>query len=194
MNVVSVFAIDATDIENEITAFLLKHSYYREQNPTHQEEADEVNNAFARVLSKQNEYTSSQRKTERMRMFNLLYKNLRYGGEDAVDGYRIDIRQSLCFRILALLSPDQESYMYFLKYARFACEDMYHEVQYEQYILIDLEELLLTQIPYLNERTKSELPDDYNLYEEIFEYANENRENISDEFLSDLFMLQGLQK
>ncbi len=98
-----------------ITRFLPRNCRYRDGNPTHQEEADELNYFVERVFLHNWEYNNPVAVRPQLitRALELWYKNSTGTFEDATDVYRMIIRRSMCYMALAFLS-DEYSYGAFL--------------------------------------------------------------------------------
>lgn len=117
----SVFA--STDSLREGTLTLIKNILtLQDSNPAHIAESEEINVCFHQAL---NEYRISGHMNiedinyEKVsRIFELLYKNATDYLDDSVDIRRHELRQSLCFATISLLSDVDKKHV-FLSYAEF---------------------------------------------------------------------------
>ena len=90
---------------------LIRHCYFSDTNPTHQEAADRVNAFVRKVFERQ--YTDEDVPDLINQAFHLLFYNSRWEFDDTPDVERITVRRSMCFMALAFLS-DWQRYRAFL--------------------------------------------------------------------------------
>ncbi len=188
----------AQELDSEKTIkFLSKYFCYGETNYYYLDESNEIKDLFYCALKNIYAYTSEEKEALRLYAFSLLYNNSIIDYEDAVDEYRRNVKRSMSYMILAVLS-DEFRYEYFLQMAKKSIDSYIYYVDYnllyEQLILIDVLSVFLSEqvYGYNNYMELQKSVDDS--YKTPFEYAKENKEHLSDEFLSDLFKLKGLQK
>jgi hypothetical protein len=102
-----------------IINFLTKYCSYHDANPTHQEEADEVN-AFVKKIF-ENKYSADRIPNLITQSLQLFYDNSLGVFEDGTDVRRMVTRRSMCSMALAFLA-DEYRYPAFLA-------DAYHSVK-----------------------------------------------------------------
>ena len=132
-------------LRDTIIDILLKYSIIYEPNPVHERDNLEIYNLFATVLVNKNTYSPEQRENLRIETFKTLYAHARSWSEDIPDEIRINMRRKLIYMTLALLSPDQDKYDYFLKCAKKSLDGILitPEEFHQNYVLIRLQKILM---------------------------------------------------
>ena len=130
--------IDTSVKTSEIKTLIMNHIYYKDPNPTWQEDADKVNIFVKNILSK--EYKEAEKDKLRADAFELLYENTQCMFEDMVDVRRMAKRRAMCYLAIALLS-DNYRYAAFIEDARNNLSGLQYMDKYKA--LIDIVELLM---------------------------------------------------
>jgi hypothetical protein len=131
--------------KDRIIELLGKHSVIEEHNPVHAGGNSEIYHLFVTTLAARNAYSPERREELRMKAFTFLYANAGYGYEDTLDVVRISMRRKLIYMTMALLSPDEGRFYYFLNCAERSVDTIsfYPEQLHRDYVLIGLLKILM---------------------------------------------------
>jgi hypothetical protein len=164
-----------------IVSILKKHAPFKETNPVHQEEADEVNSIFMQAINGLNIQSEEDKSNLRTKALLMLYDNSVAIFEDATDVRRMATRRCLCFMTLSLLS-DEWRFLSFINDAINTVSDILPEEQYQRKALIHLLEILL-KYPFEN---KNEIERKYKCLHDFF---ISNRDYFDKNFADDFIQL-----
>jgi hypothetical protein len=155
-----------------ICNFLVKHCSYKDDNPTHQEDADEVNFFVREILWQQ--YTPEKIPDLITQALQLFYDNSIGTFEDAADVYRMSRRRSLCYMALTFLSDDCR-YPAFLEDARQTLSKLASDLNGKMLLMVDATAL------YKQLNSKYLPPENTDYYLSLYQDNLKNREkHISD--------------
>jgi Skp family chaperone for outer membrane proteins len=121
-----------------IINFLTKYCTYSDPNPTHQDEADEVNFFVKKVF--ENQYTSNDIPNLITQALQLFYDNSIGVFDDIPDVNRMIIRRSMCFMALAFLS-EEFHYPTFVEDARETLNKLPDYPEHEMLLMVNMIEL-----------------------------------------------------
>jgi len=171
---------------DNIVNLLQKYSVIDESNPIYICNNSEVYNLFVTVLINKNMYSPEQRETLRIETFRILYTNASYGYEDTLDEIRVNMRRKLLYMTLALLSPDEDKFYYFVNCAEVILDNLkeipfYFKRLNQDYVLLNLLKILML----MDSEYDKSIIIRYEL-NKLFEYIHANIE-FQDDFFDDLY-------
>jgi len=121
-----------------ITNFLIKYCSFEDCNPTHKEQADEVNIFVRKIFEKQ--YSSDHIPDLITQALQLFYDNSIGVFEDLTDVTRMTIRRSISYMALAFLS-DEYRYPAFLEDARGELNKLAPDLNGRMLLIVNIIEL-----------------------------------------------------
>lgn len=180
---VNLSAEDTNHIKEEQIIFLLKkHCPYNDPNPIWQEDADEVNVMFLRVIDGFKKYTERRKRNLRTKVFSLLYANSTAIFEDAVDVNRMATRRCLCFMTLAMLSHEYK-FGVFIEDAVNSISTI-PDYQPQEIALIKLLEILI-----INNFKDTASYSIEKKPEDLYDFFNANKDYFTQDFVDDFSIL-----
>ena len=128
-----------------IVGILQTYCMIYEANPYHQDHSTEISNLFSEILANRNTYSPDQRDNARTKTFGILYENTISEYEDSTDVRRMNTRRMVLNMTLALLSPDDYRFYYFLECAKISLPVYTNFFGYDNqyYTLIKLLEIMM---------------------------------------------------